>query len=163
MARRRRSFLISGGALLVLAVVPGQAAGGVYTVANCASDPSRYATDAFSIFATRGMRIVKACTPEGERPRGLIVGNTVRPGGTVKRGAVAQISLAAPPGTHFVDYRWAGEPKRSDCRYAIQAWADAPGMKPIPILNVRANQRCPRRGRAQAAQVPEKRYSVAGA
>src|SRR3954452_2648162 len=36
-------------------------------------------------------------------------------------------------------------------------------MKPIPILNVRANQRCPRRGRAQAAQVPEKRYSVAGA
>ncbi len=36
-------------------------------------------------------------------------------------------------------------------------------MKPIPLLNVRANKKCPRPKRAQLKQMPQTAYSVAGA
>jgi hypothetical protein len=42
-------------------------------------------------------------------------------------------------------------------------WGEAPGAKPIPILNVRANEKCPRPNRAQLKQIPEKSFAVAGA
>ena len=98
---RRRVVVLLGGMASALAVMPAQASAGVYTVANCAADPSRYATEAFNVFATRGMGVTKACHPQGKGTRGIVVGNTVRRGRTVKRGAYAQISIDAPPGTQL--------------------------------------------------------------
>ena len=161
---RRRVVVLLGGMASALAVMPAQASAGVYTVANCAADPSRYATEAFNVFATRGMGITKACSPQGKRTRGIVVGNTVRRGHTVKRGVVrADARWTRRRERSFVEYRWAGEPRRTDCRYAIQMWAEAPGAKPIPILNVRANEKCPRPKRAQLKQIPADAYSVPGA
>src|SRR4051812_332388 len=158
MTRRQLSLLMTSGAVIALAVVPRQAVAGVYTVALCAADRTHYSTDAFNLFATRGMRIVKGCDPSGN---GLIVGNTVSRGRTVKRGAAAQVSLDAPAGTHFLAYHQVGWPKRSDCRYAIRIWAEAPGTI-IPMYNRRANQNCPHPGRAQAAKAAKRDYGVDG-
>ncbi len=36
-------------------------------------------------------------------------------------------------------------------------------MKPIPLLNVRANEKCPRPKRAQLKQIPQQGYFVTGA
>ena len=66
------------------------------------------------------------CNPQGKATRGILVGNKVRRG-SVKRGEYAVQTLDAPPGTHFVEYRWAGEPRRTDCRFAIQMWAEPLG------------------------------------
>ena len=119
---RRRVVVLLGGMASALAVMPGQASAGVYTVANCAADPSRYTTEAFNVFATRGMGVTKACQPDGKGSRGIVVGNTIRRGHTVKRGSYAQISIDAPAGTRFVKYRWSGESFRTDCRFALQMW-----------------------------------------
>ena len=132
-----------------------------YTVGNCASESTNYNTQAFGDFATRGMRIRRACDPKGTGVRGLVIGNVVRRG-SVKRGSRAELVLTAPPGTHFVAYRWSGRPLRTDCRYSMQMCGEAPSTQLIPILNVRANQKCPKPGRAQAAQFPEKEYQVRG-
>src|SRR3954453_11405750 len=45
----------------------------------------------------------------------------------------------------------------------MQMWGGAPGTALMPILNVRANQKCPKKGRAQTAQFPEQTYNVPGA
>jgi hypothetical protein len=158
---RRRFSVLAGGVVLALAALPGQASAGTYTVANCISD-AHFRTEAFGSFATRGMTIEQKCSPKTTSGEGLIVGNKVKRG-TVKRGSYAQVSLEAPPGTHFIEYRWSGQRKRTDCRYALQMWADAPGMKPIPMRNVRANEGCPKRMSAQASQVQEITYAVQGA
>jgi hypothetical protein len=160
--KRLRHALTGAGAVLLLALAPGHASAANYTVGNCVSDPTTYTADAFAVFATRGMKIRKACSPRGDGVRALVVGNVVRRG-SIKRGAKAELVLNAPAGTHFVEYRWSGRPVRADCRYAMQMWGEAPGAAPIPILNVRANQKCPKKGRAQTAQFPEKPYPMAGA
>ncbi len=54
---RRRVVVLLGGMASALAVMPAQASAGVYTVANCAADPSRYTTEAFRFFATRRMGV----------------------------------------------------------------------------------------------------------
>jgi hypothetical protein len=51
--------------LAAAALMPGQATAGVYRVANC-SDGAPPVTDAFNLFATRGMRITKACASRNE-------------------------------------------------------------------------------------------------
>src|SRR4051812_33588177 len=150
------------GATMVSALGAGDASAANYTVGNCASDPTNYNTQAFGDFATRGMRIRRACSPQGEGVRGLVIGNVVRRG-SVKRGSKAELVLTAPAGTHFVAYRWSGRPVRADCRYSMQMWGEAPGSALMPILNVRANQKCPKKGRAQTAQFPEQTYDVPGA
>src|SRR5204863_2034732 len=99
--------------------------------------------------ASRGMRIRSACNPEGPGLRGLVTANVIRRG-TVPRGAVARVSISAPAGTQFTTFRWAGTARRRDCRYALQLWADGPGIRTIPLKNVRANQHCPKPRRAQA-------------
>ena len=139
----RRCALAGALAAVVTALAAPGALAGEFAVANCQADPTNFSTRAFDQFATRGMRIKRACNPEGPGVRGLITGNVVRRG-QVPRGAVALAMITAPPGTRFTRFRWAGSVRRRDCRYAMQLWADAPGMKPIPIKNVRANQHCPR-------------------
>ena len=162
MSIGRSGLRCAFGAALVLAVAPGHARAANYTVGNCTADPTNYNTQAFGDFATRGMKIRRACSPQGDGVRGLIIGNVVRRG-RVKQGARAELVLTAPAGTHFVEYRWSGRPIRADCRYAMKMWGEAPGAKPIPILNVRANHKCPKKGRAQTAQFAEQPYSVPGA
>ncbi len=147
-------------ALLLAAFAPNASAG-VFVVASCQADRLNYSTRAFTHFATRRMMIKRACNPQGPGLRGLITANVVH-AGRVQRGSVALVTIAAPPGTRMTSFSWAGEMRRHDCRYALQMWADAPGIR-IPIKNVRANRRCPSPGRAQAAYDPPKDYNVAGA
>ncbi|HKH16611.1 MAG TPA: hypothetical protein VKA57_03720, partial [Solirubrobacteraceae bacterium] len=138
------------------------AVAGEYAVANCQADPLNFSTQAFDNFATRGMKIRRACNPEGPGLRGLITSNVVR-AGRVARGAVALATITAPPGTRFTRFRWAGTARRRDCRYALQLWADADDIAPIPMINVRANRRCPRPAFAQAAGYRSRTFDVNGA
>src|SRR3954447_10106409 len=148
-------------ALLVLAAA-GAASAGEFTVAACQADRANYSTTAFNDFATRGMRIRRACNPEGPGMRGLVTGNSTSRE-TVPRGSVAMVALSAPAGTRFTKFRWAGTARRTDCRYALQIYAEGPDIKPVSIKNVRANQHCPRRTEAQAAGYRSRTFDVTGA
>jgi hypothetical protein len=161
MCRKRAAY---GCALvaIVMTLGAGDAVAGEYAVANCQADPLNFSTQAFDNFATRGMKIRRACNPEGPGLRGLITSNVVRDG-RVQRGAVALVTITAPSGTRFTRFRWAGTARRRDCRYALQLWADADDIAPIPLKNVRANRRCPRPGLAQAAGYRSRTFDVTGA
>jgi hypothetical protein len=141
----------------------GPAAAAEFTIQSCLADSTGYSTQAFEDFATRGMMWKRACNPEGRGLRGLITSNVVRKG-RVRRGARAYFVLRAPTGTRFSRFRWSGQARREDCRYALQIWASRPSASSIPIKNVRANRKCPRGPRAQAAGWPRPRtYEVPGA
>jgi hypothetical protein len=148
-----------------LVVIPLSAEGAVageFAVASCKADTLNWSTRAFMDFATRGMKIRRACNPEGPGLRGLITANVVR-GGRVPRGAVASVRMEAPPGTHFTTFRWAGAARRRDCRFALQLWADGGVNTRIPIKNVKANRHCPRPTLAQAAGYKSRTFTVNGA
>lgn len=165
MRTRRAGRSIAAAIVLSIALagtVSGPAAAGQFTVASCQADRLNFSTTAFSDFATRGMRIRRACNPEGPGLRGLVTANSSGRG-TVPRGAVALVATSAPTGTRFTTFRWAGSLRRRDCRYALQLYAEGPGIKPIALKNVRANQRCPRRTRAQAAGYRSRTFNVDGA
>src|SRR5215211_6438819 len=149
-------------AVLLVALMTGEAAAGEFRVASCQADRLNFSTQAFSDFATRGMKIKRACNPEGPGLRGLITANVVERG-RVARGALALATITAPAGTRFTSFRWAGTVRRRDCRYALQLYADAPDIDPIALKNVRANQRCPRSRRAQAAGYRSRTFNVTGA
>jgi len=87
----------------------------------------------------------------------------VKRGGRVARGARSYFTLKAPAGTYFAQLGWSGHAERSDCRYALQIWADGPGAPTVPIKNVRPNRGCVRRGRFQIAGWTEvKHYPIPG-
>jgi hypothetical protein len=148
--------------LLLFASLTATASAGQFTVASCQADRANFSTTAFNDFATRGMTIRRACNPEGPGIRGLITANANRRG-AVPRGSVAMVAMNAPSGTRFTTLRWAGSARRRDCRYALQLYAEGPDIKPLPIKNVRANQRCPRKRRAQAAGYRSRTFNVSGA
>ena len=140
------------GALSVLlgAAMSRSAWAGQFTVASCQADQLNFSTTAFGDFATRGMKIVRACNPEGPALRGLVTANVVQ-AGSVPRGAASIATINAPAGTTFTTLRWAGSARRRDCRYALQLYADVPSHAPIAIKNIRANQNCAGGSRTQAA------------
>ena len=156
--------IAAAGALSVLlaALVASSAWAGQFTVASCQADQLNFSTTAFADFATRGMKIVRACNPEGPGLRGLITANVVQ-AGSVPRGAASIATINAPVGTTLTTLRWAGTARRRDCRYALQLYADVPGGAPIPIKNIRANQRCSPGTRAQAAGYRARTFDVRGA
>jgi hypothetical protein len=159
-----RVLLATAALSILLAVVPsGAALAGQYTVASCQGDRLNYSTIAFNYnFVTRGMRIRSACSPEGSGLRGLLTANVLGRG-KVPRGAVARVAITAPSGTHFTTFTWAGTMRRTDCRYALQLWADAgPGILTYRLKNHAANRGCPRRPRAQAAGYRIQTYNVSG-
>jgi hypothetical protein len=159
MSRRTVGFrcaLAGLGAVLVLVISPAHAAAAGYKVANCTADPGSYSTEAFGRYLTRGMIVSERCAPRtGERTRGLGIGSVSRRGG-VERGAVAQLTIDAPAGTAFNTYAWTGRMERVDCRYAMQIFAVIPNAKPKLLQSKRANHKCPRKGRAQAASINRK-------
>lgn len=157
--------LVALGVPLVAALSTASASAGQFTVASCQADRLGFSTVAFSDFATRGMRIRRACNPEGPGVRGLVTTNIPKPG-SVPRGSVALVAVSAPAGTSFTTFRWAGTARRTDCRYALQLFAEGPGIKPVPIKNVRANQQCPGQGNGLAVQAAGYRlraFNVTGA
>jgi hypothetical protein len=159
--------IAAAGALSVLlaalaALAASSAWAGQFTVASCQADQLNFSTTAFADFATRGMKIVRACNPEGPGLRGLITANVVQ-AGSVPRGAASIATINAPAGTTLTTLRWAGTARRRDCRYALQLYADVPGGAPIPIKNIRANQRCSPGTRAQAAGYRARTFDVRGA
>src|SRR4051795_5957745 len=108
-----RCALASACLAMLMALGAGRATAGEFAVANCQADPLNFSTRAFDDFATRGMKIRRACDPEGPGLRGLITSNVVR-SGRVQRGAVAMATISAPPGTEFRTFRWAGTARRRD-------------------------------------------------
>src|SRR3954468_3638214 len=110
-------------ALLLLAL-PAGARAGEFHVASCQADRLNFSTTAFADFATRGMRIRRACNPEGPGLRGLVTANSSGRG-TVPRGAVALVATSAPTGTRFTTFRWAGSLRRRDCRSGLPLRAAA--------------------------------------
>lgn len=158
----RKGTIAGALSVLVLALTAGKAAAGEFQVATCQADRLNFSTQAFADFATRGMRIKRACNPEGPGLRGLVTSNAVT-SGRVPRGALALVTINAPAGTRFTRFRWAGTVRRRDCRYSLQLYADAPDVKPISIKNVRANRGCPRASRAQAAGYRSRTFNVSGA
>ena len=157
-----RLIAVSTLCLLAVLVVPATASAGQYSVASCQADQVMFSTRAFTDFATRGMSIRRACNPQGRGLRGLVTGNVVRRQ-PLRRGAVSLVAITAPAGTRFTTFRWAGTARRVDCRFALQLYADVPGGKAIPMKNVRANRRCPRKRRAQSAYYPVRTFDVSGA
>lgn len=161
-----RSALVGVLAAVVLAfglAAPGPARAGEYTISICQADEAGYVSSAFEQFATRGMKWRRACDPRGDGLRGLITAN-VPSAGRVEKGAQSGFILNAPPGTSFSRFRWSGEARRRDCRYALQLYADSPGGSAISMKNVRANRGCPRPGMAQASGAPFPRaYDLGGA
>lgn len=160
---RRAPALVGVLSVVLLAVPADGAQAGELQVAACQADSLTFSTQAFDDFATRGMKIKRACNPEGPGLRGLITANVVQRG-RVHRGARAIVSITAPDGTRFTRFRWAGTIRRRDCRYALQLYATGPDIAAVPIKNVRANKRCPRRSsRAQAAGYRSRTFNVTGA
>jgi hypothetical protein len=157
-----RTLVLMGFLLaLVAALSATSALAGQFTVASCQADQLGFTTSAFSDFATRGMDIRRACNPEGPGIRGLVTGN-VRRRGALPRGSVAMVALSAPAGTSFTTFRWAGSARRTDCRYALQLYAEGPGIKAVPIRNVRANRGCPGHSGVQAAGYQSRTFNVTG-
>src|SRR5215207_9303354 len=156
-------YVLAAAFVATLAALPAdRAAAGEFAVGNCKADQLNYSTRAFEQFATRGMSIRRACDPEGPGLRGLITSNVIRDR-HVPRRSFAQVTISAPGGTRFTAFRWAGELRRTDCRYALKMWADAPDMHPIPIKNVRANRGCPRPRRAQTSGYVSENFVVTNA
>ena len=154
-------------ALCVLFVVPStthavERAVGTYAVANCWSDSEGRSVSAFTHFVHKNMRIRYACGKHGTGLRGVVTQNIPR-NGRVKAGSKAEVSIVAPPGTEMLEFTWDARLRRVDCRYALQAWADVPGSKPIALVSAKANRNCARLGRAQIAQAIEKNRSIPGA
>lgn len=153
---------VAAAVLAAVVLTPSAAHAGEFHINACQADRSSFATTAFEDFATRGMKWKRACDPEGPGLRGLVTSNVVR-GGRVARGARSVFVLDAPPGTTFARFRWSGQARRRDCRFALQLYAERPGAPAVPIKNVPANRRCPKPNRAQAAGWPRARtYDVAG-
>jgi hypothetical protein len=165
MARKpitRYCALVAAVAALIVVAAPGAAHAGEFVVGNCQADPLNFGTRAFEDFATRGMRITRMCNPEGSGLIGLVTTNAV--GSTrVPRGARADAIVNAPPGTYFTKFRWAGTTRRRDCSYALQLFADGPGIEPVLILNMKANEGCPQGASTQAAGYRSRSYRVPGA
>jgi hypothetical protein len=111
-----------------------------------------FSTQAFGDFATRGMRIRRACNPEGPGRRGLLVGNVPRRG-RVPFAARSILTLLAPPATHFKRYEWSGELRRRDCGYALQVYTDRrDGVgERYEIRNKKPHTKCPGSRRAQSS------------
>jgi hypothetical protein len=134
-----------------------------YTINACQADRAEFSTRAFEDFANRGMMWKRACDPEGPGLRGLVTSNVVR-AGRVQGGSRSYFILKAPEGTRFARLTWSGQARRSDCRYALQLWADRPDGSAVAVKNVRANRGCPNAGKAQAAGWPSARtYDIGGA
>ena len=128
---------------------PRPAEAGTYPVVACLADSSKFRTHAFSDYATRGMRIRRACGSRVRRSRGIFAGNVVRRG-SVPRNSRALMTLRAPAGMRFSSLNWTGSARRSDCRYEIEMAAIGPGVAER-LTKVVAGKKCPKRGRAQVA------------
>jgi hypothetical protein len=148
-------------ALPLVALNTAVAVAGQFAIASCQADHLNFSTTAFNDFATRGMRTRRACSPEGPGIRGLVTANAPSRV-AVPRGSLAMAAISAPAGTRFTTLRWAGSARRRDCRYALQLYAEGPNMKAVPIKNVRANQHCPERARAQAAGYRARTFNITG-
>ncbi len=158
----RRLIAGMGAAILALLISAAITRAGTYPVGSCQAAPADYSTRAFDGFANRGMSVRRACNPEGAGIRGLVTRNVLARN-DVPRGAAAIVTMTAPAGTQFATFRWAGTARRQDCAYAIQLYAEGPGVKPVPVKNLRANQACPTPGRAQAAGYKARTFNIGGA
>lgn len=161
-ARRLAPCLVLAAMLLAL-LAPGHAEAGEYTIATCQANGA-FASNAFEVFATRGMKWRRACNPLGPGLRGMVTAN-VAGNGEVAVGAQSGFVLEAPPGTTFQRLRWSGYAHRRDCRYALQLYAVKPEGQTVAIRDVKADHDCPRSTKeAQASSWPRpSSYELGGA
>lgn len=158
-----RSSIVAVAACCLIGIAAPDASAGSYTVRTCNAAPGIFSTQAFGDFATRGMRIRRACNPEGPGRRGLLVGNVPRRG-KVPFAARSILTLIAPPATHFKRYEWSGELRRRDCGYALQVYADRRdgAAERYEIRNKKPHTKCPRGLRAQSSGFTRPRTYTVG-
>jgi len=149
--RRLAPWLLLAALLLVL-FSPGRAQAGEYIISTCQANGA-FASGAFEVFATRGMKWRRACNPVGPGLRGMVTANVAR-SGHVAVGAQSAFVLEAPPETGFQRLRWSGFAHRRDCRFALQLYAVKPEGSTVAIRNVRADHACPEAKAAQASSWP---------
>ena len=123
MSKRMLIGLVA--ALVCAGLVPKPADAGTYPVVACLADSSKFRTHAFTDFATRGMKIRRACGSRVRSMRGLYAANVVRRG-SVPRNSRAVLTLRAPAGMQFASLDWSGSARRTDCRYEIEMAAVGP-------------------------------------
>lgn len=145
---RPRMWVAVAALLVLVAMSPPSARAGTYPVVACLADVGKFRTHAFTDFATRGMRITRACGNRVRHPRrGLFAGNIVRKG-TVASASRATLTLYAPVGMVFEKLEWTGDIRRTDCRYDIRIRARGPGVD-TALTQAQAGKKCPRRSKTQ--------------
>ncbi len=145
-SRRTIASTLALASLLSCLFAATPAFAGQYVVGNCQSDHLNFNSRAFvHELPSVGMLIRRACNPNGGGMRGLLTSNnSSRRGGPVRvpRGAAAIVRIHAPAGTLITAFEWAGRIERSDCRYALQIWADGPELpRAILVRNFKPNRR----------------------
>ena len=155
-------------AALLAGLSASDALAGQYVVGTCQSDHVNFNSRAFvHELPSVGMLIRRACNPNGGGMRGLLTSNnSSRRGGPVRvpRGATAIVRIHAPAGTLITAFEWAGRIERSDCRYALQIWADGPELaRAIVVRNFPPNRDCTPPNQAQAADYDKTAVSFKGA
>ena len=140
-------------ALTVMLVWAATTMGGEFAVAACQSDKLNNASTAFDVFATRGMRIRRACNPEEPGEQGLVTANVQRRG-VVKREARSIATITAPPGTVITWLRWHGQMGRADCRFGVELYAVLANGSPKLIDRERRTPRELRTGRCRQSSRP---------
>ncbi len=129
------------GWMLVGAAAPAMAGG--FTLRSCQADPGAFSTDAFSEERTStGMDVARVCNPDERYGKGALITSTVPRKGPFPRDAVAKVEITAAPGTTFSPLIWAGEMRRSSCRWAIEIYAEYPGGRSELLLGLPGNHRC---------------------
>ena len=147
---------------MLMALSADGAAAGEFAVANCQADPLNFSTRAFDDFATRGMKIRRACDPEGPGLRGLITSNVVRDG-RVQRGAVAMATISAPAGNTVHELPLGGH--GAAARLPLRAAALCRGARHRPDRDQERARKpaLPAPTRAQAAGYRSRTFNVTGA
>lgn len=128
------------GWMLVGAATPAMA--GSFTLRSCQADPGAFSTDAFSWFTSSGMGTTRLCNPDERLGQGAIITSTHSRSKAVPRGSVSMVDIKAAPGTTFTPLIWAGEMRRSSCRWATELYAELPGGRTELLLALPANHRC---------------------
>ena len=140
------------GVLAVAGFLPTAAEAGTYPVVACQSDGRAFRTHAFTDFATRGMRIRRACRSGAPSLRRGLIAGECRPARRRDPQRARGAHAACPGRDAVLDTRSgrhaSGAPTGN---YEMEVAGDGSRAAPVALTKTIAGKRCPRRGRAQTS------------
>lgn len=133
---------------------------GLYRVALCKARPFLYAARPYYFmgYSRRHRMSVGICAELQPGQRGLITSSVAQRSGGVPSRGHAQIVIHAPPGTVLRSLHWGAIVRRTDCRYAAELQARAPGLPLTPLFAWPANRMC-----GESIQQVERFFAIPGA